>query len=217
MSLVVRLAYFFALTLSLGVCSLVQAAGDQDITKLRTDWAIAKYQTPRNQQLPALEAVIARAKMMNQQHPNDPEIMLWYATALSSHAAIKGGLGSLPDVKKARELLEKVIQKNPNIEDGMALGVLGTLYARVPGWPVAFGSKEKARKYLEQAVQVAPQGSDANYYYGDFLVSIGDFQNGQKYLNIAKSAAVRSGYEVQDKGRKGEIAAALAKIKRSGR
>lgn len=218
MSLVARMVLYFV---SLIVCfafynSANAAAYDQELEKLRHDWAVAKYQTPRNQQIPVFEKIIAEAENLNTKYPHQPAVMIWYGTVLSSYAQIKGGMSVLPHVKKARDLLEAAVQMNKGAEQGFGLGVLGALYARVPGWPVAFGDKAKARQYLQMAVQVDPKGSDANYYYGDFLVTVKEPQAAKEHLEIAKNAPIRPGHEIQDRGRKGEIASSLAKLKNLG-
>ncbi|MGD9592229.1 MAG: tetratricopeptide repeat protein [Candidatus Berkiella sp.] len=189
---------------------------DAQIVKLRTDWAIAKFQTPKNKQIPEFEQLIQRAQALYQKYPNNPEVLTWYATILSTYSSLKGGLGVLPHLKKAKALLEQAINLNSRIENGLAYGVLGAIYARVPGWPIAFGSKDKARSYLQMAVKISPQGSDSNYYYGDFLVDTGNYEEGRRHLEIAQKAPVRKGYEIQDRGRKSEIAASLAKLQRLG-
>ncbi|MBS0285756.1 MAG: hypothetical protein JSR17_00145 [Proteobacteria bacterium] len=189
---------------------------ENDVVKLRTDWAIAKFQTPKSKQIPEFEQLIKRAEALNQKYPRNPEVMTWYATCLSTYASIKGGLGVLPHVKKAKALLEEAIAINGKVENGFAHGVLGALYARVPGWPIAFGNKDKARSNLQMAVQISPQGSDSNYYYGDFLVDSGNYEEARRHLETAQHAPVRKGYEIQDRGRKEEIAASLAKLRRLG-
>lgn len=216
MTLSARIAYSVSLVLFLLVSASAFADLNTDLDKFRTDWAIAKYQTPRNKQKAAFETLIRQGESLNQHYQHQPRVMLWYSTALCSYAAIKGGLGALPDAKKARVLLEEVLHLDSHIEDGFAQGVLGTLYARVPGWPVAFGNKEKARQLLKAAVQINPQGSDVNYYYGDFLVNTGEYNEAKKYLAIAQAAPIRQNYEIQDRGRKGEIATSMAKLQRLG-
>lgn len=71
-------------------------------------------------------------------------------------------------MKEAKSLFEEVIAQAPNTLEGSALTSLGALYYKVPGWPVAFGDKEKAEQLLKQALTVNPNGIDANYFYGDF-------------------------------------------------
>lgn len=214
MTFLKRSIYFVSLFLFL--ISSVTAAQSDQAQRLRTAWVKAKYQTPRNQQIPIFEGLIREAEKANAESPRNPELMLWYGTILSSYAQIKGGMGVLPHVKKARALLEEVVRSNGDIEKGFAYGVLGTLYARVPGWPVAFGSKDKARSNLLMAIKLDPQGIDSNYYYGDFLISTGDLVNARKHLEIARKAQIRKGYELQDRGRKGEISASFAKLAKKG-
>jgi tetratricopeptide (TPR) repeat protein len=216
MSFTARIAYFVSLILFLSTTAFA-AAYDQDVDKLRNEWAVAKYRTPKNQQITVFEDLIQKAEQVNNKYPHEPVVMTWYGTILSSYAAIKGGMGVLPHVKKAKALLEEAIGKNPRVENGFAQGVLGALYARVPGWPIAFGSKDKARQHLKAAIAIDPKGSDTNYYYGDFLIDVGDYAQARQHLQTAQSAPIRKGYEVQDRGRKGEIAASLAKLNKLGR
>lgn len=204
---------FFGICLFIFSSLTLAGAPDADVVNLRTQWAKAKFETPRGNQLAALEKVISEADALNNQYPGDPRVMVWYATALSSYAQLKGGMGVLPRVKKARALLEDALTKQPRVENGFGYGVIGAMYARVPGWPVAFGDKKKARAFLQAAVKIDPNGSDSNYYYGDFLADNGEFAEAKKHLDIAKNAPIRKGYEIQDKGRKTEIAASLAKLK----
>lgn len=190
------------------------ASTDQTVEALRKEWAVIKYQTPKKQQIAKFEALIKKAEMVNQQHPNDADVLLWHGTILSTYSSVRGGLGALPFVKEARTLLERSIQLNGSGDNGFAQGVLGAVYARVPGWPIAFGSTQKAREYLETAIRLNPNGLDSNYYYGDFLVDEGEYDLAKKHLEIAQRAPIRHGYEVQDRGRKGEVAQSLAKLKK---
>ena len=53
--------------------------------------------------------------------------------------------------------------------DGSAYTSLGTLYYKVPGFPIGFGDHKKARQLLEAALKVNPDGIDSNYFYGEYL------------------------------------------------
>lgn len=192
------------------------ASMDEDIYKLRTAWAMAKYETPKNKQIPMLEQLVDEAKELNKKYPNQPDIMVWYATTLSTLGAVEGKVRALPNLKKAKDLLEDAIKRNPNVENGFAQGVLGALYARVPGWPISFGNKDKAREHLEMAVKLSPNGVDSNYYYGDFLIEDGKFEAAKQHLELAEKSPIRPGYEIQDRGRKVEVATSLLKLKRLG-
>jgi tetratricopeptide (TPR) repeat protein len=98
--------------------------------------------------------------------------------------------------------------------DGSAYTSLGTLYHKMPGWPIAFGSDKKARQYLEKALQISPAAIDPNYFYGEFLYDDGDYADALRYLEIAQKAAPRPGREIADAGRQAEISALMAKVKK---
>lgn len=180
---------------------------------LRQDWAVAAYQTPAKSQLKTLSKLMDEAKALQTQYPNDPEIMLWSAMILTTYASVKGPTG-LTQIKEARTLLQQALEINPTLEDGLAESLLGYLYAHAPNWPIAFGNKQKARFHLEHALKINPEGIDPNYYYGDFLMVIGDYNEAKNHFEIAKKAPIRPSYEVQDQGRKKEIKANLKKLKK---
>lgn len=205
--LIISAVFFFS-------ANALAAPVDNAVKDLRSEWAVIKFQTPRKQQLARFEVLIKKAENYEKKFPNNPRIMTWHGTILSTYSAIKGGLGALPHIKKAKKLLETAISMNSRVEGGLAHGVLGTIYAHVPGWPIAFGNKKTARQHLETTIQMSPRGLDSNYYYGDFLINIGDYQAAKHHLDLASRAAIRKGYEVQDRGRKGEVSRSLAKLNR---
>ncbi|MDA1382172.1 hypothetical protein PCI56_27515 [Plesiomonas shigelloides subsp. oncorhynchi] len=53
-------------------------------------------------------------------------------------------------VKEAKASLEKALKQNPNALDGSAYTSLGSLYYKVPGWPVGFGDDEQAERLLKK-------------------------------------------------------------------
>jgi Tfp pilus assembly protein PilF len=75
----------------------------------------------------------------------------------------------------------------------------------VPGWPVAFGDKDKAYELLAHALEMAPQDIDANYFMAEYYQKEKDFAQARHFLELAKNAPARAGREVADMGRHGEI------------
>ena len=102
---------------------------------------------------------------------------------------------------------------DPTALNGSAYTSLGTLYYRVPGFPVGFGDHDKARKLLQEALKINPNGIDPNYFYADFLVKEGEHAAALPYLEKAAKAPARPGREVADKGRRAEIDALMATAK----
>lgn len=185
---------------------------EQDIAALQHDWAHIKYElTDEDMQERQMEALAKQATAVTAQYPYAAEPKIWEAIILSSQAGIKGGLGALDLVEQARDLLLAAEKIDGNALDGSAYTSLGSLYYKVPGWPLGFGDSSKARAYLEQARAINPSGIDPNYFYGDFLIEQGEYQKAIQMLEQALQAPPRPNRPVADAGRRKEIQVALTK------
>jgi tetratricopeptide (TPR) repeat protein len=191
------------------------AAFDAELLSIQQAWAKVNYETPAGDaREQAFEQLEKRAERFTQQNPGRAEAHIWEAIIESSYAGAKGGLGALGLAKEARGNLEAALKINPNALDGSAYTSLGTLYYKVPGFPVGFGDHDKARKLLKKALEINPSGIDPNYFYAEFLYEEGEYAQALQYLDKAARAAPRPGRESADKGRRAEIAALSAKVKK---
>ena len=116
-------------------------------------------------------------------------------------------------VKGAKALLEREKQIDPTALDGAIYTSLGSLYYKVPGWPIGFGNDKKAREYLQTARRINPDGIDPNYFYGDFLIESGEYSKAIPILEQALKAPERPDRPIADAGRRREIRTALAKAR----
>ncbi|EHD1695202.1 tetratricopeptide repeat protein [Vibrio vulnificus] len=181
---------------------------------VQSKWAVCQYQVEdEDQKIKCLENLIMHNTAMLQQMPDNPELTVWLAINKASLAGAEGGLGALSLAKEAKALLEKVIATAPTTLDGSAYTSLGSLYYKVPGWPLGFGDDEKAEEMLKKALEINPKGIDPNYFYGDFLAEDGRRTEAKVYLTRAKQAEPRLNRLLADKGRQLEIDAALEKLK----
>lgn len=185
----------------------------EQIRHLQTEWAKIKYQVPdQDTQLSLIRKLEQHAAKVTATYPDRPEPKIWEGIILSTDAGMDGGLGALGTVKKAKSLLEEAMKIDPKALDGSAYTSLGSLYYKVPGWPVAFGDNDEAEKYLEMALKINPAGIDPNFFYGDFLIEDGRPDEAKAYLEKALMAPDRPGRELADAGRRQEIKAKLAEI-----
>ncbi|HLZ84609.1 MAG TPA: tetratricopeptide repeat protein, partial [Caulobacteraceae bacterium] len=98
--------------------------------------------------------------------------------------------------------------------DGSIYTSLGSLYGAVPGPPIGFGDRDRARAYFQKALAVNPVGIDPNYFYGAFLLRQGDHAGAIRALQRALAAPPRPGREIADRGRRAEAVALLARARR---
>ena len=187
------------------VATLAQADVNNDVMKIQHQWAKANYDTPENQQEKVFEALVAEAQKLADVNPDSAEARVWLAIVLSTDAGVTGGFGALGKVKEARRQLEAAEKINSDALNGSIYTSLGSLYYQVPGWPIGFGDDEKAEMYLKKALAINPDGIDPNYFYGDFMLEEGNYQQAIKYLEKAAEAPPRPGRPLADKGRQAEV------------
>lgn len=203
--------------LPLLVLSAFVAAGSchadetDDIASLQSRWARVKYQTPANAQEAAFATLAADAQTLHAAHPDAPAYAVWEGIIRATYAGAKGGLGALGEAKKAKALFEDAIKRDP--ASAAAYTSLGSLYYQVPGWPIGFGDDDKARDLLQRGLQLDPDGIDANFFYGDYLLEDGDYQGALVAFEKALSAPARPGRALADAGRRTEIEKKIQKTR----
>ncbi|HEX5648026.1 MAG TPA: hypothetical protein VFX69_00090 [Steroidobacteraceae bacterium] len=208
--------------IALGACLATQAlfaappaepAFDAELLAIQQAWARANYETPAGDaRVSAFDVLEKRAEKFTHEHPDRPEALIWEGIIESSYAGAKGGLGALSLCKEAKGNLEAALELDPKALDGSAYTSLGTLYFKVPGFPLGFGDDGKAEKLLKKALELNPTGIDPNYFYAEYLAGQHRYQEALQYLDKAAKAPPRAGRESADKGRRGEIATLRQKV-----
>jgi len=186
---------------------------EDGVTALQHDWEVIRYQTPAGDRAKRFEALAAKARKLSETTPERSEPLVWEGIILSSWAGEKGGLGALGLAKQAKQVYESAIKIDGNVLDGSAYNSLGVLYYKVPGWPIGFGDKDKAKELMQKALALNPKGIDPNFFYGEYLVETGKPAEAVAYLERALQAPPRPGRQIADAGRREEARELLAKAK----
>jgi tetratricopeptide (TPR) repeat protein len=206
-----RAAASLAAALFTGVA--LAAPVDDAVADLQREWETIRYRTPAAQQAERFEALAGKAHKVVAAHPNRAEPLIWDGIIVSTLAGAKGGLGALSLAKDAKAMYEQALKLNPNALDGSAYNSLAVLYYKVPGWPLGFGDKARARELLDKAAAINPKGIDVNYFYGEYLVETGKPAEAIAYLERSLAAPARPGREIADAGRREEAKALLDKVR----
>lgn len=200
-----------ALCVGLGQAGEMSGGFDTELSGIQQRWAEINY-GPESAREKGFEALALVAQKFCDNHAGRAEPLIWLAIVESSQAGAAGGLGALSLAKRSRKHLEQAIGINPRALDGSAYTSLGTLYYKVPGFPLGFGDDDKARLMLKKALELNPAGIDPNYFYAEFLFEAGEYREALNHLDRAASAAPRPGRETADRGRQADIAALRGKV-----
>ncbi len=170
--------------------SMSSAAGDpaldKEILRIAEDWAKIKYLSKDDSERQAKMDVLGeQADALAKRYPGRVEALIWDGIVTSERASLTWGLTALSYASRARDTLLEAYKLDPRALDAGAATSLGVLYYRVPGFPVGWGDSGKARQFLEQAVNNAPNGRDAHYFYADFLYEQGEYQKAEQVLKVA--------------------------------
>ncbi len=183
------------------------------LLSLQKRWAVVNYTLKDDPQEEAFEKLIEDADKFVSENQEDAERLIWSGIIKSSYAGAKGGLGALSYAKAAKKDLEKALKINEAALSGSAHTSLATLYSKVPGWPIGFGSDKKAAQHFKKALQLNPEGIDPNYFYGEFLYDEkSNYKDAENYLLKAQNAKPRKQRPLADQERQKEITSLLTKV-----
>jgi len=212
---------FLALALALIAAPAVASPLDDGVVQIEAHWAHANYEiNGKAAQAAAFDGVVAEADALALRYPGSAEPLVWRAVAQTAKAGVVGGMAGYTLVKAARTTLEAAERIDPNAANGLGLSELGTLYYQVPGFPVAFGDRAKASRYLKRALQVAPDSIAVNLAYADFLATGKEPFKAIDVLHFVLRLLPRHDHAVADRGRRAEAEALLGHVQaklRTGR
>lgn len=184
------------------------------LAQVESGWAQANFATTAPaDKLAALDRLVAATNTLQQQAPGRAEPLIWNGVLLATKAGVVRGLTGFRLVHTARQQLERAEAIEPMAENGLGLMQLGILYYRVPGPPIGFGDRRKARAYLERARAFDPQGLPANLALAGFLVEGGRFADAEPLLEMALRAPMQTDQPIADRGRRVEAAALLKLVR----
>ncbi|MFT6086067.1 MAG: tetratricopeptide (TPR) repeat protein [Glaciecola sp.] len=200
---------------SLAAIAFSSAATESFSTQLldlQQQWAKVNYQLVDDAQKDGFDNLIKQAQELVKTNPDDANGLVWLGIIESSYAGAKGGLGALSLAKAAKKSLEESMQIDDSALNGSAYTSLGTLYHKVPGWPIAFGDDDTAKEMLKKAMVINPNGIDSNYFYAEFLFDEKEYTKAKEHLTLALQATPRLERPLADEFRRIEINKLMAKV-----
>jgi tetratricopeptide (TPR) repeat protein len=211
-----RILLGLTLTAALTLSAVAPASADpvdDRVAALQRNWDHANYEVPASGRLAAMTRLNDEADALVAAAPGRAGPLIWSGIITASEAGLRGGLSGLGLAREARTLLERAEAIDPRALNAAALTSLGSLYAQVPGAPIGFGNRTRARSYLQRALAIAPDDIDANYFMGDLLNREHDYAGAVRVLEHALACPARPGRAAADRGRRAEVTALLAEAR----
>ena len=184
---------------------------DQELIAIIRDYDAASYDiTDNDAKINAYDAVAQRAARLAKQFPTRAEPLVWQGQSQAAQSAADRSLGL---AKQARKTLETALAMTPNAYAIEAYSTLGSMYANIPGFPLAFGDKKKARECYQKALAVNSSSIGANLGYAHLLFKADDYVGAIKHATAALNGTPRPGREKADKAARASAETLIAKAK----
>jgi tetratricopeptide (TPR) repeat protein len=157
----------------------------------------------------AFDALLDRVESLAERYPRNADAQAWEGIVLSVYAGQVGHLGAMKYVKAARESLLEAERLGSGSLESSVYTALGALYAKVPGGLLGFGDGEVAIDYFSKALAADPINLDAGFFYGEFLIERGCYEEAIAVLHRALSAPPDLSRPLSDARRRQQIRALL--------
>lgn len=133
-----------------------------------------------------LEPLLNQARGLRDDNET-PESIYLVARIGFAYASTQGPLVVRRQARRSRDDIERALEVNPELLDGVAASYLGWLYIGLPGWPISIGDDERGRELLEQGIAVNPNSLTNNYYYTYTYYAAEDYHRMEAQLLKAKA------------------------------
>lgn len=182
------------------------------VPELRTYLDVVNFELKGDEKTALLDQLIDHAELLTKGKSEDSGHLMMAGFFNAMRARTIDGIGALKYANAARKYLEQSIELDPYLYGSSALCVLGNMYYTLPGWPIAFGNKKKARQLIEKAVSLSPNGIDANVTYARLLLAENEPTLAKKFLLRAQQAPSRPDRAKADEMIQNKIIETLAKL-----
>lgn len=123
---------------------------------------------------------------------NEREVrgLFWKAAAMGKVAEDSGVLNALRLLRPMEKMLLNVVALDEKYENAGGHRALGRMYHKLPGFPISFGSNQKALKHLKRAHDLFPQDVITRAFYADLLLDEGKIDEARKHADFVLAAPI---------------------------
>ena len=208
-----KFAWSLLTAAALSLAVVHPAAASPTVATVQKHWAEANYSSEGKARKTAFASLTQEADQLVAQAPDSAEAHIWAGIVYSTYAGEVSMFSAGRQVKRARSELETALQLDPAAMHGSAYTSLGALLYQIPGF--MGGDTGRAEELLKKGLELDPDGIDSNFFYASFLMDQKRYDEAARYLQKAAAAPDRPNRTLADRGRRAEIAAAMATIRKN--
>ena len=198
-----KLLYSFLL------CLFALSANAIPYQDIQEQWDIVKFKledAPKAVRIEKLEELDSKTDKLLKQYPRSAEMWALSGIIKATKADLYRNWRSFRLLQSSKERFETSMKINKKALNAAANSSLAALYYKTPMWPLGFKNYSKAEKMLKDSLAMYPKDVEANYFYADYLIQIGQKEKAQPYFKYAVDYPIRKNRYEADLVRKVRLA-----------
>ena len=156
----------------------------------RLEFMQAQLELDKNRRVRLFESSVAIADQALALNANDVKGLFWKAAAMGKMAEDSGILNALRMIRPMEKMLLKVVALDERYENAGAHRALGRMYHKLPGFPISFGSNQKALMHLKRAHDLFPQDVITRAFYAELLYDEGKRGEARKHADFVLATPI---------------------------
>ncbi|MDP1550588.1 MAG: TRAP transporter TatT component family protein [Nitrosomonas sp.] len=165
-----------------------ESAAIAELSRLK--FMIAQLEMDKDRRVQLFERCIAIADQAIALNPNDVRGLFWKAVAMGKMAEDSGIVNAFRMLRPMEKMLLKVITLDEKYENAGAHRALGRMYHKLPGFPISFGSNQKALTHLKRAHELFPSDVITRAFYAEVLFDEGRKAEARRHADFVLAAPI---------------------------
>jgi tetratricopeptide (TPR) repeat protein len=156
----------------------------------RLEFMRAQLELDKNRRIRLFENCIAIADQSLVLNANDVRGLFWKAAAMGKMAEDSGIVNALRMIGPMEKMLLKVVALDEKYENAGAHRALGRIYHKLPGFPISFGSNQKALMHMKRAYELFPRDVITRAFYAELLYDVGRKEEARKHADFVLATPI---------------------------
>ncbi len=140
---------------------------------------------------------------MIEKFPDSVPIKFWYGANLGRWAEVHGFIKAATSgiAQKLRRICNDIIKLDPEYQGGGGYRILAQVHYYSPSIPLlmSWPSKDKARKLIENAMEIAPSHPPNRLLYAQILIEFNRKEEAEEHLQYIQNMELRPTHIVEDR------------------